>query len=54
MYAPSVSERFLVSHYNVSAFPNQLMEPSINGDLTHAVTIPTDMTFQLLRDLGWD
>jgi hypothetical protein len=55
MYAPNPYQSgSSVSHYNVSAFPNQLMEPSINGDLTHEVTIPTDLTFQLLRDLGWD
>src|ERR1700754_1651721 len=29
-----------VSHWDVSAFPNQLMEPSFNADLTHEVTPP--------------
>ena len=42
-----------VSHYDVSAFPNQLMEPAINGDLTHEVTPPQDLTFPLLQDIGW-
>lgn len=42
-----------VSHYDVSAFPNQLMEPAINGDLTHEVTPPQDLTFKLLQDIGW-
>jgi hypothetical protein len=42
-----------VSHYDVSAFPNLLMEPAINGDLTHIVTPPIDLTFTLLQDTGW-
>lgn len=43
-----------VSHYDVSMFPNQLMEPAINGDLTHEVTVPFDLTFELLKDIGWN
>ena len=42
-----------VSHWDTSAFPNQLMEPSINGDLTHSVTTPRDLTASLLQDIGW-
>jgi len=42
-----------VSHYDVSAFPNLLMEPNINGDLTHIVIPPIDLTFTLLQDTGW-
>jgi hypothetical protein len=42
-----------VSHWDTIAFPNQLMEPAINGDLTHEVTPPQDMTFPLLQDIGW-
>jgi len=42
-----------VSHWDVSAFPNLLMEPAINGDLTHEVTPPQDLSFPLLRDIGW-
>jgi hypothetical protein len=42
-----------VSHYNTSAKRNQLMEPSINADLTHAPTLPVDLTFELLKDIGW-
>lgn len=38
-----------VSHFDVSAFPNALMEPAINGDLTHGV----DLTLPAFRDLGW-
>ena len=42
-----------VSHWDTSMFPNQLMEPSINSDLTHEVTVPTDLTLALLEDIGW-
>lgn len=38
-----------VSHWDTSAFPNALMEPAINGDLTHGV----DLTLPLFRDIGW-
>lgn len=42
-----------VSHFDPIATPNLLMEPSINGDLTHLVILPSDLTFSLLRDIGW-
>jgi hypothetical protein len=42
-----------VSHFDTLAFPNLLMEPSINGDLPQKVTTPLDLTFQLLQDTGW-
>jgi hypothetical protein len=42
-----------VSHYDISAIPNQLMEPAINEDLPHAVAPPRDLTYPLLRDIGW-
>jgi hypothetical protein len=42
-----------VSHYNTTAQRNQLMEPSINADLTHSVTAPIDLTTELLKDIGW-
>jgi hypothetical protein len=42
-----------VSHWDTIAFPNQLMEPNINGDLTHNVTPPSDLTFSELRETGW-
>ncbi len=38
-----------LSHWDVSATPNLLMEPAINPDLTHNV----DLTLPLLRDIGW-
>ena len=42
-----------VSHWDTSAHPNQLMEPAINDDLTHAVSPPADLTLPLLKDIGW-
>ena len=38
-----------ISHWDPIAFPNLLMEPSINGDLTHGV----DLTRQEMTDIGW-
>jgi hypothetical protein len=43
-----------VSHWDTIAFPNQLMEPAINGDLTHEVAPPQDLTLPLLKDIGWN
>ncbi len=55
MYAPNPYQSgSSVSHYDVSALPNQLMEPAINTDLTHSVTPPQDLTFPLLLDIGWN
>jgi len=49
-YAPPVFESgSSVSHWDVSAFPNLLMEPIINADLTHSL----DLTVPLLHDIGW-
>jgi hypothetical protein len=42
-----------ISHYDTVAFRNLLMEPAINGDLTHFVKAPFDLTFELLHDIGW-
>jgi PA domain len=42
-----------VSHWDPSAFPNLLMEPSINGDLTTLLVPPKDLTVPLLKDIGW-
>jgi hypothetical protein len=42
-----------VSHWDVSAFPNLLMEPNINADLTTSLVPPLDLTKPLLTDLGW-
>jgi len=54
MYTPTVFEPgSSVSHYTTSASPNQLMEPSINSDLTHELVPPKDLTLPLLKDIGW-
>jgi hypothetical protein len=54
MYTPTVFEPgSSVSHYTTAASPNQLMEPAINGDLTHEVEPPKDLTLPLLHDIGW-
>lgn len=42
-----------VSHWDAIAFPNLLMEPSINLDLLHSVVPPADLTFPLFQDIGW-
>ncbi|MES2757150.1 MAG: PA domain-containing protein [Pseudomonadota bacterium] len=54
MYTPNPYESgSSISHYNTSARRNQLMEPSISADLTHSVTAPIDLSFELLKDIGW-
>ncbi len=42
-----------VSHWDVTASPNLLMEPNINADLTTTLVPPLDLTVPLLKDLGW-
>lgn len=42
-----------ISHFDGIAFPNQLMEPAINNDLTSSVTAPEDLTTALFTDIGW-
>jgi hypothetical protein len=42
-----------ISHFDSVARRNLLMEPAINADLTHKVKSPDDLTFELLRDVGW-
>lgn len=55
MYAPNpYLNGSSVSHFDASAFPNQLMEPVINSDLTHELTVPTDLTLAFLKDIGWN
>lgn len=54
MYTPpEFSPGSSISHYTVDTRPNQLMEPNINPDLSHEVKPPRDLTFPLLRDIGW-
>jgi len=43
-----------VVHWDTSAFPNLLMEPIINGDVTRNVAPPFDITLALLKDIGWN
>ncbi len=42
-----------VSHWDTTAYTNQLMEPNISGDLTHSVVPVWDLTSSLFRDIGW-
>ena len=50
MYTPNpVEPGSSVSHWNTTATPNLLMEPSINSDLAHDV----DLTEEQFIDLGW-
>lgn len=54
VYAPfPVVSGSSISHYDTVASRNLLMEPAINNDLTHKVKAPDDLTFELLRDVGW-
>jgi hypothetical protein len=50
LYAPNpVALGSSYSHWDPTAFPNLLMEPAINDDLTHDV----DLTRQVFADIGW-
>ncbi len=50
MYAPNpVQSGSSVSHWDTSEFPNLLMEPAINADLTAQV----DLTYNAFVDEGW-
>ncbi|HEV8632059.1 MAG TPA: PA domain-containing protein [Thermoanaerobaculia bacterium] len=42
-----------VSHWDTLAFRNLLMEPAINADLTHSVSVPQDLTLEEMKDIGW-
>jgi hypothetical protein len=42
-----------VSHYDSSASPNLLMEPSASPNQAIAVRAPQDLTYELLKDIGW-
>ncbi len=51
MYAPNPYEGgSSVSHWDVTASPNLLMEPSINPDLP---LLQVDLTDEVFQDLGW-
>ena len=50
MYAPNPDQPgSSVSHWDVAGFPNLLMEPSINPDLSQNV----DLAFDAFFDIGW-
>jgi hypothetical protein len=52
LYAPrTVSIGSSISHYDVTASPNLLMEPSITGSLR--ATENLDLTPALMQDIGW-
>lgn len=53
LYAPAaIAPGSSVSHYDISAFPNLLMEPfNTNVDVNDG---DLDLTDELLRDIGWD
>lgn len=54
LYTPAVlASGSSVSHWDVSASPNLLMEPNINADLGIILDAPKDLTLPLLRDIGW-
>ncbi len=42
-----------ISHWDPITQRNQLMEPSINTDLTHSLVVPQDLTERQMRDIGW-
>lgn len=54
LYAPTeVRPGSSVSHWDVTATPNLLMEPNANGDESTALRAPKDLTLPLLKDIGW-
>jgi PA domain len=54
MYAPTVVDPgSSVSHFDVTATPNLLMEPFAVGDESITLKPPTDLTLPLLQDIGW-
>jgi hypothetical protein len=54
MYAPATfAGGSSVSHVDISAFRNQLMEPFSNVDLTLSLLPPQDLTLRWLLDIGW-
>jgi len=42
-----------VAHWDKSLVPNPLMQPTFTANQPQRVTPPRDLTFSLLRDLGW-
>jgi hypothetical protein len=50
---PVVQPGSSVSHFDVSARPDLLMEPSNTENTPTEVDAPRDLTLELLRDIGW-
>jgi hypothetical protein len=54
LYAPTmVMPGSSVSHWDITATPNLLMEPNSNGDESISLIAPRDLTLPLLKDVGW-
>jgi PA domain len=54
MFAPTkVRPGSSVSHWNVSASPNLVMEPFANGDESNSLKPNKDLTYSLMQDIGW-
>lgn len=54
LYAPlTFASGSSVSHWDITASPSLLMEPSITPALTSSVKNPEDLSRGLLRDIGW-
>lgn len=54
MYAPNPYDAgSSVSHWDTSATPSLLMEPFNTPGLSTLLTVPKDLTYPLLRDIGW-
>ncbi len=50
LFAPNpLQQGSSMSHFDTIAFPNALMEPAINADLTHGL----DLTLNEMVDIGW-
>ena len=54
MFAPNpIRLGSSVSHWDTSAAHDQLMEPNITANVWQSVAMPEDLSFSLLRDIGW-
>jgi len=54
LYAPNpIRVGSSVSHWDTVAGPDQLMEPNITVNVWQSVAMPEDLTFSLLKDIGW-
>jgi hypothetical protein len=55
MYTPNPYQSgSSVSHVDLSASPDQVMEPDNADDQPHEVTPPTDLTAMFMLDMGWN